>query len=153
MAAACAPSSALALACVLIALFSTRPDEDEGTRADAADGILGEADRRRAAAGRHLSLILGSLEKGPHLSRACMSEECSARSAIAAGVQNKDARWSKEGGDGLEDEVAGDGDGENLSSMGCIGGEGERGAAFNLIKGKSMHQLSQSTDRRGLLAP
>jgi hypothetical protein len=57
-----------------------------------------------------------------------MSEECSARSVIAAGVQNKDARWSKEGGDGLEDEVAGDRDGENLSLMGRIGGEAERGA-------------------------
>ena len=44
-----------------------------------------------------------------------MSEECSGCSAIAAGVQNKDARGSKEGsgGDGLEDEVAVDGDREN----------------------------------------
>ena len=60
-----------------------------------------------------------------------MSEECSARSAIAAGVQNKDARGSKEGsgGDGLEDEVAGDGDGENLSAVNRIGGEGARGTA------------------------
>ena len=58
-----------------------------------------------------------------------MSEECLTHSAIAAGVQNKDTKGRKEGGDGLEDEVAGDGDGENLSSMGCIGGEGERGAA------------------------
>ena len=33
------------------------------------------------------------------------------------------------GGDGLEDEVAGDRDGKNLSSMGRIGGEGKRGAA------------------------
>ena len=98
-----------------------------GTRADAADGVLGEAGRRRAAAGRRLGLTLGSLEKRPHLSCACLSEECSARSAIAAGVQNKDARGSKEGGDGLEDEVAGDGDGENLSAVNRIGGEGERG--------------------------
>jgi len=57
-----------------------------------------------------------------------MSEKCSAHSAIAAGVQNKDTRGSKEGGDGLEDEVAGDGDGENLSAVNRIGGEGERGA-------------------------
>ena len=101
-----------------------------GTRADAADGVLGEAGRRRAAAGRRLGLTLGSLEKRPHLSRACMSEECSAHSAIAAGVQNKGARGSNEGGggDGLEDEVAGDRDGENLSLMGRIGGEAERGA-------------------------
>ena len=58
-----------------------------------------------------------------------MTEECSARSAISAGVQNKDARGSKEGGDGLEDEVAGNGDGENLSAVNRIGGEGDRGAA------------------------
>ena len=94
---------------------------------DAADGVLGEAGQRRAAAGRRLGLTLGSLEKRPHLSCACLSEECSARSAIAAGVQNKDARGSKEGGDGLEDEVAGDGDGENLSAVNRIGGEGARG--------------------------
>ena len=43
MAAAWAPSSALALARILVALLSTRPNEDEGTRADAADGVLGEA--------------------------------------------------------------------------------------------------------------
>ena len=72
---------------------------------------------------------MGLLEKQPHLSRACMSEECLTRSAIAAGVQNKDARGSKEGGNGLEDEVAGDGDGENLSAVNRIGGEGDRGAA------------------------
>ena len=109
------------------------PDEDEGTRADAADGVLGEAGRRRAAAGRHLSLILGSLEKGPHLSRACMSEECSARSAIAAGVQNKDARWSKEGGDGLENEVAGNGDGENPLLDGTYWGRRRKGRGGFLI--------------------
>ena len=34
----------------------------------------------------------------------------------------------KEGGDGFEDEVAGDGDGENLSAINHIGREGERGA-------------------------
>ena len=79
------------------------------------------------AVGRRLGLALGALERRPNLSRACMSEECSARSAIAAGVQNKDARGSKEGGNGLEDEVAGDGDGENLSAVNRIGGEGERG--------------------------
>ena len=133
MAAACAPSSALELARVLVALLSTRPNEDEGTRADAADGVLGEAGRRGAAVGRRLDLALGSLVKRPHLSRAYMSEECSAHSAIAAGVQNKDARGSKEGGDGLEDEVAGDRDGENLSLMGRIGGRSRKGRDGFLI--------------------
>ena len=48
MEAAGAPSSALvattsARACVLVALLSTHPNEDKGTRADAADGVLGQA--------------------------------------------------------------------------------------------------------------
>ena len=48
MAVACAPLSVLAAtasarARVLVALLSTHPDEDKGTRADVADGVPGQA--------------------------------------------------------------------------------------------------------------
>ena len=62
-----------------------------------------------------------------------MSKECSARSIIAARVQNKDARGSKEGGDGLEDEVAGDGDGENPLLDGTYLGRRRKGCGGFLI--------------------
>jgi len=46
---------------------------------------------------------------------------------------------------------------EKTYPQSTILGEKAKGAwqffIFNLIKGKSMHQLSQSTDRRGILAP
>ena len=91
--------------------------------------------RRREAAARRLGLALESLEKRPHLSRASMTEECSARSAISAGVQNKDARGSKEGGshDGLENEVAGNGDGENPLLDGTYWGRRRKGRGGFLI--------------------
>jgi len=143
MAAACAPSSALALARILVALLGTGPDEDEGTRANAADGVLGEAGRQRAAAGRRLGLTLGSLEKRPHLPCACMSEECSAHSAIAAGVQNKDARGSKEAVMDWKTKLPAT-ETEKTYPRWDVLGEKAKGVRrfFNLIKGKSMRQLS-----------
>jgi hypothetical protein len=50
-------------------------------------------------------------------------------------VQNKDARGSKEGGggDGLEDEVAGDGDGENPLLNGMYWGRRRKGCGGFLI--------------------
>ena len=91
--------------------------------------------RRREAAARRLGLALELLEKRPHLSRTSMTEECSARSAISAGVQNKDARGSKEGGshDGLENEVAGNGDGENPLLDGTYWGRRRKGRGGFLI--------------------